>query len=49
MPITEHTATIFVAIELSQRQWLAVVHSPERDRVSRYRLDGGDHNGLVAR
>jgi transposase len=48
MPITEDTATIFVAIELSQRQWLAVVHSPERDRVSRYRLDGGDHNGLVA-
>jgi transposase len=48
MPIAEHSATIFVAIELSQRNWLVVMHSPDRDRVSRHRLDSGDHNGLVA-
>jgi len=48
MPITDHTATIFVAIELSQRNWLVVMHSPDRQRISRHRLDGGDHDGLVA-
>jgi transposase len=48
MPIAGHSGTIFVAIELSQRSWLVVVHSPDRDRVSRHKLGGGDHEGLVA-
>ena len=48
MPIAGNNATIFVAIELSQRGWLVVMQSPERDRISRYKLDAGDHNGLVA-
>lgn len=48
MPIASHSGTIFVAIELSQRSWLVVMHSPDRDRVSRHKLGGGDHEGLVA-
>lgn len=48
MPIAGHTATIFVAIELSQRNWLVAMHSPDRGRVSRHMLEGGDHDGLVA-
>src|SRR2546426_12209562 len=47
-PITGHCGTIFVAIELSQRNWLVVIHSPDRDRISHHRLEGGDHAGLLA-
>jgi len=46
-PIVGHIGTIFVAIELSQRSWLVTVHSPERDRISRHKLCGGDHAGLL--
>jgi transposase len=47
-PIAGHIGTIFVALEVSQKNWLAVVHSPERDRMSRHKLAGGDHAGLLA-
>jgi transposase len=47
-PTTGHCGTIFVAIELSQRSWLVTVHSPDRDRISRHKLAGGDHGGLLA-
>jgi transposase len=47
-PIADHNGTIFVAIELSQKAWLAVVHSPDRNRMSRHKLEGGDHAGLLA-
>jgi transposase len=47
-PIAGHIGTIFVAIELSQRKWLVTMHSPDRDRMSRHPLDGGDHAGLLA-
>src|SRR5437867_1764620 len=47
-PISGHCGTIFVAIELSQRKWLVVIHSPDRDRISHHRLEGGDHAGLLA-
>lgn len=43
-----HCGTIFIAIELSQKSWLVTLHSPERDRISRHKLDGGDHGGLLA-
>src|SRR5215218_1913663 len=46
-PILGHIGTIFVALELSQKTWLAVVHSPDRDRISRHKLAGGDHAGLL--
>jgi transposase len=47
-PTAFHCGTVFVAIELSQRSWLVTLLSPDRDRLSRYRLDGGDHAGLLA-
>jgi transposase len=47
-PITERNSTIFVAIELSQKSWLVTMHSPDRDRISRHKLGGGDHAGLLA-
>jgi transposase len=47
-PTKDLYGTIFVAIELSQRSWLVTMHSPERDRISRHKLDGGDHAGLLA-
>jgi transposase len=47
-PTTGHNGTIFVAIELSQKTWLVTLHSPDRDRISRHKLEGGDHVGLLA-
>jgi transposase len=46
-PIAGHDCTIFVAIELSQRSWLLTMHSPDKDRFSRHKLDGGDDVGLL--
>jgi transposase len=45
--IADHNGTIFLAIELSLKGWLITLRSPERDRISRYRVDGGDHAGLL--
>lgn len=47
-PTTGQYGTIFVAIELSQRSWLVTLHSPDRDKISRHKLEGGDHAGLLA-
>src|ERR1700755_1944932 len=47
-PTVGHCGTIFVAIELSQKTWLVTLHSPDRDRISRHKLEGGDHVGLLA-
>jgi transposase len=47
-PTIGHCGMIFVAIELSQRSWLVTMHSPDRDRISRHKLAGGDHCGLLA-
>jgi transposase len=47
-PTAGHCGTIFVAIELSQKSWLVTLHSPDRDRISRHKLEGGDHAGLLA-
>jgi transposase len=47
-PTAEGNSTIFVAIELSQKSWLVTIHSPDRDRISRHKLGGGDHAGLLA-
>lgn len=47
-PIVGDSGTIFVAIELSQRSWLVVIHSPGRDRISHHKLSGGDHTSLLA-
>jgi transposase len=47
-PTTGYCGTIFVAIELSQKSWLVTLHSPDRDRISRHKLEGGDHAGLLS-
>jgi len=47
-PTAGHCGTIFVALELSQKTWLVTLHSPDRDRISRHKLEGGDHAGLLA-
>ena len=47
-PTAGYSGTIFVAIELSQKTWLVTLHSPDQDRFSRHRFDGGDHGGLLA-
>jgi transposase len=46
-PTVGHHGTIFIAIELSQKNWLVTMHSPDRDRISRHKLAGGDHCGLL--
>src|SRR5262245_58859676 len=47
-PTIGHIGTIFVSIELSQKSWLATMYSPDRDRISRHKLEGGDRPGLLA-
>jgi transposase len=47
-PIAERISTIFVAVELSQRSWLVTMYCPDRDKISRHKLEGGDHAGLLA-
>ena len=46
-PINGNNGRIFVALELSQRSWLVTIYSPDRDRISRHKLEGGDHVGLL--
>jgi len=39
-------ATIYVAIELSRKSWLALVQSPRRERASQHKLAAADKAGL---
>jgi transposase len=47
-PTMDHNGTIFVSFELSQRRWLVTMHSPDRERISRHQVIGGDHAELLA-
>ena len=47
-PTASQYGTIFVAIELSQKSWLVTLHSPDQGKISRYRLEGGNHAELLA-
>jgi transposase len=47
-PTAGYIGTIFVAIELSQKTWLLTLHCPDRERISRHKLEGGDHAELLA-
>ena len=47
-PIAGHNGTIFVSIELSQKGWLVTLHSPDKDRMSRHKVDAGDRAGLLS-
>src|SRR5512144_2523607 len=41
------SATIYIAIELSRSKWVIGVHTPLADKISIYRLTGGDAQGLL--
>lgn len=47
-PTKDHYATIFVAIELSQKSWLVTLHSPDSQRMSRFPVPGGGHGRLLS-
>src|SRR6266545_7124137 len=47
-PTAGHCGTIFIAIELSQKSWLVTLHSPDKDKISHHKLEGGDHAELLA-
>ena len=47
-PTIRDYGTIFVVIELSQKTWLVTLHSPDKDKISRHRLEGGNHAELLA-
>jgi transposase len=47
-PTEKNSAMVYVAIELSQRSWVVVYHSPDRDRLSHEKLEPGDVDGLLA-
>jgi transposase len=47
-PIAGHIGTIFVSIELSQKGWLVTLHSPDKDRMSRHKVEAGDRAGLLS-
>jgi transposase len=46
--VAAERATMFVALALSKSTWLVALHSPVADKVSQYRLAGGDITGLLA-
>ena len=46
-PTANHSGTIFIAIELSQKAWVLTIHSPDRDGISQPKLAGGNHAGLL--
>jgi transposase len=47
-PIAGHIGTIFVAIELSQKDWLVTLHSSDKDRLSRHHIAAGNHAELLS-
>jgi transposase len=47
-PIAGHIGTIFVSIELSQKCWLVTLHSPDKDRMSRHKVEAGDRVELLS-
>src|ERR1044071_5377653 len=46
-PTADNIGTIYVSIELSQKTWLVTLHSPDPERISRHKVEGGDHVGLL--
>ena len=47
-PVTNQTAIISAAIELSSTTWLLAIQAPDRDKVSRHKVPAGDSDKLVA-
>jgi len=47
-PANHEYATIYIAFELSKSKWVVGVMMPGAEKMSRYRIDGGDVAGLSA-
>ena len=45
---SENSATVFVSIELSKKNWLAGIHTPLADKVGLHKVEAGDSAGLLA-
>jgi len=46
--VRSDVATVYVAIELSMKNWLAALQSPRQERASRHKLAPADARGLWA-
>ena len=44
----QQKAKLFVALELGQATWVVALHSPIADKISIYRIEGGDTDQLMA-
>jgi len=44
--VVSDVATVYVAIELSMKNWLAAVRSPRQEQASRHKLAAADARGL---
>ena len=47
-PTVDHCATLFATLELSQKEWLVTLLSPDRKRMSRHRIAANDSVRLLA-
>jgi transposase len=45
--VHEHDTSLFVALELSRSVWLIAVSAPGSDKISKYRMEAGDHESLL--
>ena len=45
--VHEHDTALFVALELSRSIWLVAVSAPGSDKISKYRIEAGDNEGLL--
>src|SRR4051812_13448524 len=43
-----HDTSLFVALELSKSTWLIAASIPGNDRVSKFRVDAADRDGLLS-
>src|SRR5690242_3247145 len=43
-----NTTALFVAFELSKKTWVMAIKSPLSDKISQYRVEGGDTTAVVA-
>jgi len=44
---TEKQAKLFVALELGHATWVVALRSPNADKISIYRIEGGDTHKLT--
>jgi transposase len=47
-PANGQAATIYAALELSSKNWLLAIQTPDRDKISRHQVPRGDSAKLIA-